>query len=196
MAGDTSSGPVQRTAVAGWLAFLFALLTASGSLLLSLGEEKIACPLCFYQRTFVLGLAAVLGVGLLSRAAAPGRLAALALPLAVGGLGVAGFHVSLEVRGILECPSGLLNLATAPMQSLAAFVFLTVLVLLEWIAGLRHGEGNGLAGVLALGLGLGIAYASTIANPKLPEPPTKAYDGPPLTCRRPYQDTGAAQPGL
>jgi disulfide bond formation protein DsbB len=32
-----------------------------------------ACPLCFYQRTFLMGLVAVLGMGLLARAARPGR---------------------------------------------------------------------------------------------------------------------------
>src|SRR5438128_11634203 len=68
-----------------------------GSLALSWGLALKACPLCFYQRAFVMALVAVLGVGLLARAARPGRLGLLALPLAIAGLGVASFHVWLEL---------------------------------------------------------------------------------------------------
>lgn len=175
--------------IASALALVVAALTVAGSLFLSVGEGKVACPLCFYQRSFALGLVGLLGVGLLGQAAAAGRLAALALPLAVGGLGVAGFHVSLEERGILECPAGLFDLLTAPKQSAAAFAVLTLLLLAEALGGLRRQTVGGLAVVLAAFLGGGIAWASTVANPKPPDAPTKPYDGPPMTCRRPY--TGA-----
>jgi hypothetical protein len=171
------------------VALVVAVLTVAGSLSLSLAENKVACPLCFYQRSFALGIVGLLGVGLLGRAAAAGRLAALALPLAVAGLGVAAFHVSLEERGILECPSGLLGLLTAPKQSAAAFAVLALLLLAEALGGLRRQTVGGLAVVLAVLLGAGMAWASTVANPKPPDPPTKPYDGPPMTCRRPY--TGA-----
>src|SRR5438093_13276732 len=82
-----------------WAALAVAVAGLAGSLFLSLGMNLKACPLCFYQRTFMMSLVAVLGVGLLAGAARPGRLALLALPLAVAGLGVALFHVSLELRG-------------------------------------------------------------------------------------------------
>src|ERR687886_605295 len=104
-----------------WAALAVALAGLAGSLFLSLGMGLKACPLCFYQRAFMMSLVAVLGMGLLAGAARPGRLALLALPLATAGLGVALFHVSLEVRGKLECPRGVLGLGTAPQQSLAAF---------------------------------------------------------------------------
>ncbi len=169
-----------------WAAFVVALVTAGGSLTLTLVENKVACPLCFYQRSFALGVAALLGVGLLTRAAPASSLAALALPLALGGLGVAGFHVSLEERGILECPAGLGEMMTAPKQSAAAFGVLSLLLLIETLRGLSAGAAGVARLVLGLLLGGGIAYASTAANPPLSPAATKPYDGPPLTCRRPY----------
>src|SRR5262249_42769858 len=48
-----------------WAAFGVAVLALVGSLALSLGLGLRACPLCFYQRTFVMGVMAVLGMGLL-----------------------------------------------------------------------------------------------------------------------------------
>src|SRR5438876_9357133 len=114
---EKSSSPA--TSACTWTAFAAAVVTVAGSLALTLVDNKQACPLCFYQRTFALCLVAVLGQGLLSGAIPSGRLAVLALPLAIGGLGVAAFHVSLEARGILECPAGLFDVLTAPKQSLA-----------------------------------------------------------------------------
>src|SRR5918911_608496 len=114
-----------------WAALAVAVVGLAGSLYLSLGMHLKACPLCFYQRTFMMALVAVLGVGLLAGAARPGRLALLALPLAVAGLGVALFHVWLEVRGKLECPAGVLGLGTAPQQSLVVFALVFALLLLD-----------------------------------------------------------------
>src|SRR5712692_3215320 len=123
------NGPNGNGAFWTWLALLAATVAVAGSLWLSLGMGLIACPLCFYQRTFAMSAFGVLAVGLLG-SERRGLLCLLALPLAIGGLAVAGWHVSLEVRGKLECPSGILALGTAPQQSLAAFVFLTVPLLL------------------------------------------------------------------
>jgi len=47
----------------------------------------LACPLCFYQRTFAFGLVGLLGVGLVLPNRNPKLLCILALPSAVGGLG-------------------------------------------------------------------------------------------------------------
>src|SRR5262249_38947304 len=148
-----------------------ALVTSVGSLALTLVDKKQACPLCFYQRTLALGLVAVLGQGLLSGGVRPGRLALLALPLALGGLGVAAFHVSLEARGILECPTGLFDLATAPKQSLVMFVVLTLLLLGGVGSGFPAGEITGWGLALAVVLGGGLVWASLSANPKSPDPP-------------------------
>jgi disulfide bond formation protein DsbB len=149
-------------------------------------DKKQACPLCFYQRTLALGLVAVLGQGLLSGGVRPRRLALLALPLALGGLGVAAFHVSLEVREILECPAGLFDIATAPKQSLAMFILLTLLLLAGAGSGLTAGEVSGWGMALAVVLGAGLAWASLSANPKMPDPPSKPYETPLTVCRPPY----------
>src|SRR4051812_48306347 len=87
-------------------ALLVSLLGLAGSLLLSLGMSLKACPLCLYQRTFLMGVVAVLGVGLAARVGRAGLLSLLALPLAAAGFGVAAFHEYLEQNGKLECPTG------------------------------------------------------------------------------------------
>jgi hypothetical protein len=179
------TGPAN--ALWAWAALAAAVAGLAGSLFLSLGMNLKACPLCFYQRTFMMGLVAVLGMGLLTGAARPGRLALLALPLAVAGLGVALFHVFLELRGNLECPAGLLGLGTAPQQSLALFVVLTALLVAGALRVPQAGAGSwaGVAG--AVGLGGLLAVASAIANPPPPAAPTQPYDKPPEVCRPPYQ---------
>jgi disulfide bond formation protein DsbB len=153
-----------------WAALAVAVAGLAGSLYLSLGMGLKACPLCFYQRTFMMSLVAVLGMGLLAglvgRIANPSYpLALLALPLAVAGLGVALFHVSLELRGKLECPAGVLGLGTAPEQSLTVFLVLTVLLTtgLPWRAQAPAATCAALAGAVTLGALL--AVASTLANP-------------------------------
>jgi disulfide bond formation protein DsbB len=150
-----------------WAAFLGAVAGLAGSLFLSLGMGLKACPLCFYQRAFMMSLVAVLGVGMLAGAARPGRLGLLAMPLAVAGLGVALFHVSLELRGKLECPGGLLGLGTAPQQSLIVFLALTALLAVDAVRGLRAwGLWAALPGTVVLGALL--AVGSTVANPPPP----------------------------
>jgi disulfide bond formation protein DsbB len=149
-------------------------------------ENKQPCPLCFYQRTFALCLVAVLGQGLFTGAMPSGRLAVLALPLAIGGLGVAAFHASLEARDILECPTGLFDVLTAPQQSLAIFAVLTVVLAAAVRSGRKARQVSPFAAVLALALGGGLVWASISANPKPPPPPTKPYDTPPSVCRPPY----------
>src|SRR5262245_57474276 len=101
-------GPEWAALMVALAGLVVAVAGLAGSLLLSLGLNLKACPLCFYQRTFVMSLVAMLGLGLAARAARPARLLLLALPLAVAGLGVALFHVRLEWAGKLECPDGLL----------------------------------------------------------------------------------------
>jgi disulfide bond formation protein DsbB len=179
----------QSRAAAGWAwaALVMALAGLVGSLALSLALGLKACPLCFYQRTFMMSVAAVLATGLVAGIASPGRLCVLALPLAIAGLGVAGFHVWLEVSGKLECPPGLRGVGTAPQQSLAAFAVLSVLL----IAGVWRGSSDnqlpwaGLIGVIAVGVLLTVA--SVIANPPIPKAPSQSYDKPPDACREPVR---------
>src|SRR5262245_37677844 len=169
-AAAPASGPARASAALDWAALAVACAGLAGSLSLSWGLALKACPLCFYQRAFVMGLVAVLAIGLLAGAATPGRLSLLALPLAVAGLGVALFHVWLELSGKLECPAGLLGVGTAPKQSLAVFV---ALVGLLGAGALRGAPGpaawGGLAGAVALG-GL-LAAASCTSNPPMPPAP-------------------------
>jgi hypothetical protein len=44
--------PNPASSVVTWLALVAALVVSAGSLWLSLGMNLVACPLCFYQRTF------------------------------------------------------------------------------------------------------------------------------------------------
>jgi len=176
------------------LALLVAGLTVGGSLALSLVEQKKACALCFYQRAFALSLVAVLVLGLWTRALRVPALSVLALPLALGGLGVAGYHVWLELSGKLECPSGLYGILSAPQQSLAAFAVLTLLLGAEVLRGMKRGAVGLLGPVAAVALGGGLVWASINANPPPPKPPTKPYDSPvPDTCRPPYQEPSPSQ---
>src|SRR5713226_276723 len=101
-----------------WPPLFVAFVALAGSLWLSVGMGLKACPLCFYQRTFVMGVVAVLGTGLLTGQRHWGVLNLLALPLVVGGLGVAVFHEYLELTGKLECPAGVMGVGTSPQQSL------------------------------------------------------------------------------
>jgi disulfide bond formation protein DsbB len=178
---STSGLSSELTAVRAltWAALVVAIAALAGSLFLSMGMGLRACPLCFYQRTFVMSLVAVLGMGLATRTA-PSTLALLSLPLAVAGLGVALFHVSLEVTDKLECPAGVLGLGTAPQQSLSVYIVLCVLLTLavprtnRWSAG------------AAAVLGILLAAASCTSNPPMPAAPTAPYKSPPEICRPPF----------
>ena len=166
-----------------WLAFLCGVAALAGSLGLSYGMGLKACPLCFYQRTFVMSLVAVLCIGLLTPAGRGANLAWLALPLAVAGLGVAGFHVFLELSGKLECPTGVFGLGTAPQQSLAMFLLFTGLLVGDLV--------RNPSCVMAIGstvlIGALLALASTTSNPPMPTPPQQPYAQPPEICRPPYR---------
>src|SRR5262245_4124565 len=119
------------------IALLLSAGAAAGSLYLSLEMGLRACPLCFYQRAFAFGLVGVLAGGILAFRDLGSRLCLVALPLAIAGLGVAGFHVWLGWTGwprqgvawYLACPAGIEGIGTAPQQSLAAFALITAVLL-------------------------------------------------------------------
>jgi hypothetical protein len=112
----------------------------------------------------------------------------LALPLAVGGLGVAGFHTLLATSGKLECPLGIADLGPAPAQSLAAFALITLAVVAGAAGEMKTDRRAAAAVVAALALGAGAVYGSIVANPAPVEPkgPYPA-DQKVLTCRVPYK---------
>jgi disulfide bond formation protein DsbB len=184
----TDDGAPRPNAWWAWAALAVAVAGLAGSLALSWWFGLKACPLCFYQRSFMMALVAVLGVGLPAGAARPGRLGLLALPLAVAGLGVASFHVWLEVSGKLECPLGMLEWGTVPRQSLATFALLSVLLLGDAVQGVLPAPGGWAAlGAGALVGGL-LAAASCTSNPPMPPPPKEPYkDARIEVCRPPYR---------
>jgi disulfide bond formation protein DsbB len=123
---------------AAWLLALFATLTV-----LFVGEVmgQVPCNLCWFQRAFMFPLAIVLGVACLRQDAAAW---AYALPLALGGLAVAGFH-SLLVAGLIPeritpCSQGvpcsgadmtILGGLPLPVLALATFAAIAVLLLVS-----------------------------------------------------------------
>ena len=159
-----------------WLALVLAVAMVAGSLHMSLGMGLKACPLCIYERSFAMGAATVLLLGITGVAAAsPGLASLLALPLAIAGLGVAAFHVRLEMTGVLLCPKGVFGLGNGPEQSLAGFLLLTGLL----VAGARPssspegGARRALGLATAILLGAALAFACIASAPPLPPPSPK-----------------------
>jgi len=150
-----------------WGSLIGAFLGSTGSLYLSLGMGLNACPLCFYQRTFVFGILGVLAMSSLAGSRIPRGLSCLLItPLALGGLGTAVFHVRLELKGTLECPDGILALGTAPQQSLAVFTVLSLLAVAGACASLEAGgRRKTLAGIA---LGILLALGCVLSAPPLP----------------------------
>lgn len=163
-----------------WLALVIAALGVFGTIWLSLGMKLIPCPLCYYQRTFVMSAFGVLAAGMLSPLRSSPLITLLALPLALAGVTVAADHVQREGRGLLECPLGILELGTAPQQSLALLAALSVVLILEM---LRRRQELGLAslvGAVVLGGCLGFASTKSAAPPAIPPAPE-----PLIGCRPP-----------
>src|SRR5207244_13020215 len=169
-----------------WPSLLVALLALAGSLWLSIGMKLKACPLCFYQRTFVMGVVAVLGIGLLTGQRHRAVLNLLALPLVVAALAVAVFHVYLERTGKLECPAGVMGIGTAPQQSLAVLVVLLVLVAVAVVQSRRVGEPHPAAAGAAVVLGLLLAWSAVASSPPMRPAPTQAYTTQLDICRPPF----------
>jgi disulfide bond formation protein DsbB len=172
------------------LALLVSIGAAAGSLYLSLGMDLKACALCFYQRAFAFGLVGVLASGVLAFRNRGARVCTLGLPLALAGVGVAGFHVWLgwtawpreQTTWYLACPPGVEGLGTAPQQSLAAFALISLLLLIGSLGEIRVTGEGGAAFVVAVLLGAGAAAGSILANPPMPEP--KPLPATPLqTCQ-------------
>jgi disulfide bond formation protein DsbB len=170
-----------------WASLAVALVGVAGSLWLSIVMELKACALCFYQRSFVMGVAAVLAVGLLAKVRAAGLLSILSLPLAIAGLLIAFFHVNLERTGVLECPAGIFGWGTAPGQSLALFLVLAIVLCVD-LAGSRALQISLVPTAGAVVLGVLMAIGCLKSNPPLAKAPDKPYsaDQKIEICRPPY----------
>lgn len=188
MTDPAATEPQSAPAIMRWTiaALLVSILGVVGSLWLSIGMGLKACPLCFYQRTFVMAVVGIFATGLMTSARTSSLLHVLALPAAVGGLGVALFHVWLELSGRLECPDGVLGLGTAPKQSLAIFVLLLIPLAAVAVAHRRNSGFGFPAIVTAVVLGALLSVSAIKSSPPLPPPPDQPYDAPPIVCRPPH----------
>jgi disulfide bond formation protein DsbB len=181
-----SSSP-RATSLWTWLAYVAALIALIGSLYLSMGMGLKACPLCLYQRTFIIGVVGILGVGLIVGGQRPGFLSLLALPLAVGALSVAIRHEYLEQIGRLECPDGVFGLGKAPQQSLAILIPLVLLLSVDVLASRRANGFSWLALVATIVLGVVFSELLLRSGPPAQEPPAGGWPTPLNEdgCRKP-----------
>jgi Disulfide bond formation protein DsbB len=179
--------PVRHSSGLTWLAFLVSLVAVGGSLWFTLGMQLKPCPLCYYQRSFAMAAAAVLFVGLFSAASRSNPVSLFALPCAAAGAGIAGWHVYLEYLGKLECPKGILDIGTAPQQSVAALGLLLFLLIIDALR-IRVTGGSRILGVLfGLIAGAGMTYGCFVSVLPMPQPPDKPYEKKdPDICRPPY----------
>lgn len=169
--------PSQNGTTAIILALIAAIGVSAGSLWLTFGMGLTACPLCLYQRLCVLAAAGILFVGVFIRGLERANLAVIVLPVVVAGIGVAGFHNYLELKGTLECPGGIGGVGSAPQQALFAQVILLILLLMAALP--RPG-----VALLSLCVGAGIAFLLIQTSPPLPKP--KPPEGKFDMCRPVY----------
>jgi disulfide bond formation protein DsbB len=173
-----SIGSAEEPSVWLWAAMLVSLAALAGTLYLTIGMGLKACPLCLYQRTFVMGVVGVLAVGFFVRELPPRTLSLLALPLATAALVTAGYHEYLEQTGALECPRGILGYGTSPQQALGAQALLVVLLLAD-LVGRRS-----LIGLLAA-LILGCLLAFSAIQSARPAEPNYRLPVDEDMCRKP-----------
>lgn len=169
------------------LATFIAVIGVLGSLHLSINMELQACPLCYYQRAFIMAAAGILAFGMFLDGVPPGAVSVLALAPSVAGLCIAGQHVRFEWAGDLECPKGISGVLVAPQESLIVFVLL-VAVLLGDLLHRKNYTVQGFGAVL-----LGVVFCTTsMRSVQRMDPPTRAYEKTePDGCRKPYKKAEA-----
>ncbi len=168
-----------------WGALGVALVGSVGTIYLSVGLGLVACPLCFYQRAFMLAAFGTLAVGLLAGLNRLVPLSLLALPAAVAGLALAAFHVNLERVGKLECPAGVFGLGSAPQQSLACFGALAAVLLVDLLWSGRNVPQT--HAVVAAVLGGAFAWGCIASTPPSKATTLEESKKPVLGCRPPYK---------
>ena len=126
----------------GWLWFMtawgIALVSSHGALFVGGVIGMTRCLLCWYQRIFMFPLALILGMAAFAE---DRRGAVYALPLALGGAAMAGYHSALIAGWVpkwwVPCGSGpscseqsleILGGIQIPWLSLAAFMAIVILL--------------------------------------------------------------------
>jgi len=181
-----------------WVALVLSGAASAVSVYLSVGMDLVACPLCFYQRAFVMGVFGVLAMAVLSGAQSRVAPAVLAMPAALAGLFIAGYHTYLVASGKLECPDGLFNLGAVPYQSFAIFILIVLALARDTGAFVLQKEaatGQSLpppGRILAVAVGplvlAGLfAFGCIRGTPPPLIPSTDYHPGPIKTCRVPYK---------
>ncbi len=190
-ATDIPANRIGRRNRWAWISLILAVAGTTGSLALSLAMGLKACPLCFYQRTFMMAAMSVLAVSLFSHRENPGRACFVALPLVWAGLGVAAYHEWLVLTGVLECPPGLWGIGTAPAQSLALFAALAMACSVGTSPGSPNGGSTSFPAIFVLIVFGGLlSWACVATSPPLPPVPDKPYDSetqPLDMCRPAYR---------
>jgi disulfide bond formation protein DsbB len=166
-------------------ALIAAFVSVLGSLYLSLGLGLIACPLCFYQRSFAFAVLGVLILGVCTRARETPYVNLMALlPTLAGGF-VAAFHTYLDMSGQLVCPKGLFGIGSTAQQSLASFA----IVLVCLVPGLGMDvarKGISMASISwSVLLGGLFAYGCVVSSPAPSMPPVEKR---PLMCHPPVSE--------
>ncbi len=121
--------------VAAWGVALVATL---GALFIGEVMGMVPCLLCWYQRIFMFPLALILGMAAFAE---DRRGTVYALPLALGGAAMAGYHTALVAGWVpkwwVPCGNGpscseqsleILGGVQIPWLSLAAFIAITILL--------------------------------------------------------------------
>jgi disulfide bond formation protein DsbB len=125
------------------LAWGVAAISTAGSLYYSQVVGFLPCVLCWYQRIAMYPLVLLLAVGLVE----PGRATArYGLPLSIGGLAVALYHVMIQLRPALEatgvcdasvpCTARYLSVygfVSIPVMAAGGFLLITGLLATVWI---------------------------------------------------------------
>jgi disulfide bond formation protein DsbB len=118
------------------LSWVAALIATIGSLYFSEVRHFIPCTLCWYQRILMYPLVVILGIAFYRN---DKEIYRYALPLALIGLIVSGYHTMLQKIPYLQqfemCTSGIpcakdylnwLGFITIPMMAFGAFTIITV----------------------------------------------------------------------
>lgn len=167
------------------LALFVAVVGTLGSLHLSIQMQLQACPLCYYQRAFMMSAAAVLLFAMFLPGVPTSAVAILALSPALAGAAIAAHHSALVWKGFLECPKGITGALTAPEESLLVFSILVVALLGDLV----HRNRYIAQGIGALLLGYLLCNLCMRSTVPLPEPTVPYEDtGDLKTCRRPFKD--------